>query len=44
MENINIIRVKTIIIGAGISGISAAINLLENTYDEFIIYESLEVI
>ncbi|CAF0718372.1 unnamed protein product [Brachionus calyciflorus] len=31
---------KTAIIGAGISGISTAIKLLENNYDEFLIFEA----
>jgi spermine oxidase len=31
---------KTVIIGAGISGISAAIHLLDNNYDNFVIYEA----
>lgn len=31
---------KTVIIGAGISGISAAVNLLKNSYDEFLIFEA----
>ena len=31
---------KTVIIGAGISGISAAVNLLKHSYDEFLIFEA----
>jgi cation diffusion facilitator CzcD-associated flavoprotein CzcO len=31
---------KTVIIGAGISGISAALHLLDNKYDDFFIYEA----
>lgn len=38
-----IIHVETVILGAGLSGISAGINLLKNNYDKFNIYESLEV-
>jgi cation diffusion facilitator CzcD-associated flavoprotein CzcO len=31
---------KTVIIGAGMSGISTAINLLDNNYKDFAIYEA----
>lgn len=36
MSLTNIINVKTAICGAGMSGISAAINLLKNDYTDFI--------
>jgi cation diffusion facilitator CzcD-associated flavoprotein CzcO len=42
-KNVKIIHEKTVIIGAGMSGIAAAVNLLSNNYDKFVIYESLEV-
>ncbi len=42
-NNIKIIYEKTVILGAGISGIAAAVNLLSNEYDQFVIYESQEV-
>lgn len=38
-ENL-ILHTKSVIIGAGISGISTAINLLENNYEEFLIFEA----
>lgn len=31
---------KTVIIGAGISGISAAVNLLKHGYTDFLIFEA----
>ncbi len=42
-KNVEVIHEKTVIIGAGMSGIAAAVNLLSNNYDQFVIYESLEV-
>lgn len=38
----NVIRVKTAIIGAGASAISAAINLLNHGYEDFLMFEALE--
>lgn len=38
----NILYTKTVIVGAGVSGISAAINLLDNEYKDFLIFEALE--
>ena len=40
--NSNVIEVKTVIIGAGISGIAAGLNLLKNGYNNFVIFEALE--
>ncbi|CAF0940686.1 unnamed protein product [Brachionus calyciflorus] len=40
--NHQIIHVKTVIIGAGMAGISASINLLENNYKDFLVFEALE--
>lgn len=37
-----VIRVKTVIIGAGFSGISAAVNLLNNGYNDFLVFEALD--
>ena len=34
------VNVKTIIVGAGISGISASIKFLDNAYNEFVILEA----
>ena len=42
-KNVEVIHEKTVIIGAGMSVIAAAVNLLSNNYDQFVIYESLEV-
>lgn len=36
------INTKTVIIGAGVSGISTAINLLKNDYSDFLIYEAMD--
>ena len=40
--NHQVIHVKTVIIGAGMAGISASINLLENNYKDFLVFEALE--
>ena len=40
--NNDYIYTKTVIIGAGVSGISTATNLLKNGYNEFLIYEALD--
>ena len=37
-----VIRVKTAIIGSGFSGISAAVNLLNNGHKDFLMFEALE--
>jgi predicted NAD/FAD-binding protein len=34
------INVKTAIIGSGIAGISASVNLLENNYKDFLLFEA----
>lgn len=39
---LEILTVKTVIIGAGMSGISASVNLLENNYKDFMVFEALE--
>lgn len=39
-----VIYIKTVILGAGFAGISAGVNLLKNNYDQFVIFEGLEVI
>ena len=41
-DNLPVLRTRTVIIGAGMSGISASINLLKNNYDQFLVYEALE--
>ncbi len=41
MEN-NYLNIKTIIIGSGISGISCSLNLLKNSYNDFILFEALD--
>ena len=38
----NFKKVKTVIIGSGVSGISCGINLLENNYDDWLIFEALD--
>lgn len=40
--NHQVIHVKTVIIGAGMAGIAASINLLENNYNDFLVFEALE--
>jgi monoamine oxidase len=35
-----ILSVGTVIVGAGMSGISAAIHLLDNNYTDFLIFEA----
>jgi monoamine oxidase len=40
--NASIIRVQTAIIGAGVSSIAACINLLDNNYENFLVFEALE--
>lgn len=42
MNTTTIINTKTVILGAGISGISCAVNLLKNNYNDFIVFEALE--
>jgi monoamine oxidase len=37
-----VVHVRTAIIGAGASGISAAVNLLNNKYENFLVFEGLE--
>lgn len=37
-----VIRVKTAIIGAGFSGIAAAVNLLNHGHKDFLVFEALE--
>ncbi len=41
-NNNNKINTKTVIIGAGVSGISTAVNLLKNNYDDFLIFEAMD--
>lgn len=38
-----VIYVKTVILGAGMAGIGAGVNLLKHNYDQFVIFEGLEV-
>jgi monoamine oxidase len=33
---------KTVIVGAGVSGVTAAVNLLENGYSDFLLLEASE--
>jgi len=40
--NQTILHTKTVILGAGISGISCGINLLKNNYTDFLVFEPLE--
>jgi len=42
MSNLTQIQSKTIIIGAGASGLSAAFNLLQNGYTDFYVLEALD--
>ena len=35
----NVLKVKLVIVGAGISGISAALHLLENDFEDFLLFE-----
>ena len=41
--NANILETKLVVIGAGLAGIAASINLLENNFDQFLVVEALEV-
>lgn len=36
------VNTKTVIIGAGISGISAALNFIKHEYNQFLIFEANE--
>lgn len=36
------IHVRTVIVGAGLAGISAALNLLKNNYEDFLVFEALD--
>ena len=38
----NIVNTKTVIIGAGVSGISTAVNLLKKNYNDLLIFEALD--
>ncbi|RMZ93281.1 spermine oxidase [Brachionus plicatilis] len=40
--NYQVINVKSLIIGAGMAGVSASVNLLENNYKDFLVFEALE--
>lgn len=40
--NYQVVNVKCVIIGAGMAGISASVNLLENGYKDFLVFEALE--
>ncbi len=40
--SLNVIQTKTVILGAGISGISCGIHLLKSNYTDFLVYEALE--
>jgi monoamine oxidase len=42
MSNSTLIESKTVIIGAGASGLSAAFNLLQNDYKDFYLLEALD--
>ena len=42
MSRNGVLEVKTVIIGAGMAGISASINLLANGYDDFVVFEAIE--
>lgn len=37
-----ILETKVALVGAGISGVSCAIKLLDNNYDDFLIFEASE--
>ena len=37
-----IIKCKTVIIGAGLAGLGASLNFLENKYEDFLVFEALE--
>ncbi len=36
------VQTKTVIIGAGLAGISTAINLFNNNYTDFLVFEALD--
>lgn len=36
------VHTKTVVIGAGVSGISTAVSLLKNSYTDFLIFEALD--
>lgn len=38
----NVIHTKTVIVGAGVSGISTAISLLKKEYTDFLVFEALD--
>ena len=38
----NFIHLNTAIIGAGVSGITAAVDLLNKNYEDFLIFEALD--
>ena len=38
----NSVNTKTVIIGAGVSGISTAVNLLKKNYNDLLIFEALD--
>ena len=40
--SLKVIQTKTVILGAGISGISCGIHLLRSNYTDFLVYEALE--
>ncbi len=36
------VHTRTVIVGAGMAGISTAVNLLKNRYSDFLMFEALE--
>ena len=40
--NLNVIQTKSVILGAGISGIACGINLLKHNFNDFLVFEALE--
>ncbi len=40
MEGLEVIECESVIVGAGVAGITSAINLLSNNYENFLILEA----
>ena len=41
-DELNHVHLNTAIIGAGVSGITAAVDLLSKSYEDFLIFEALD--
>jgi len=40
MEGLEVFECESVIVGAGVAGISSAINLLSNNYENFLVLEA----